>query len=321
VSNRRPNAPGKPSKATIQKRAAAQRALAAASGAKAERRRRLLMVLSPIAVVILVIVVFVAVKAATGSGGPSSGEKAKSANSQVITNVTTVPAATFDAVGAGTVSALPNAISAPALTADGKPRVLYVGAEFCPYCATERWAVVAALARFGTWHNLSVTTSAGAPEVYPKTATLTFHGASYTSKYISFTGVEQQSNQVQGNSYAPLDKLSAADEKILNTYDAAPYVPSGSAGSIPFIDVGGKYVQVGASYDPGVLQGKSHAQISAAMRDPSSANAKGAVGAANTLTATVCSITDNKPANVCTSAGVTAAAKKLPAAKNSGNAG
>lgn len=317
MSNRKPSAPGKPSKATLQKRAAAQRAMAAASGARAERRRRLMMVIAPVAVVVVVIVAFVVVKAVGGSGGPTSGKQAHDAKPQVITDVTSVPAGTFNKVGLGSVSSVPDAISAPPLTKDGKPRVLYVGAEFCPYCATERWAVVAALARFGTWHNLGQTTSAGAPEVYPDTATLTFHGASFTSDYLSFTGVETQSNQVQGNSYAPLDKLSAADQKIFSTYNAPPYVPANSAGSIPFIDIGGKYIQAGASYDPGVLSKKTHLEIAAAMQDPSTDIAKGAVGAANVITAAVCKITDNKPANVCDSAGVKAAAAKLPAPKPS----
>ena len=41
------------------------------------------------------------------------------------------------------------------LTADGKPLVLYVGAEYCPYCAAERCAMVQALSRFGTFSNLT----------------------------------------------------------------------------------------------------------------------------------------------------------------------
>ena len=52
---------------------------------------------------------------------------------------------------------MPASIDAPALTADGKPEVLYVGAEYCPFCAAERWPVVVALSRFGTWSGLSAT--------------------------------------------------------------------------------------------------------------------------------------------------------------------
>ena len=42
------------------------------------------------------------------------------------------------------------AIKDTALTSNGKPEILYIGAEFCPYCAAERWAIAVALSRFGT---------------------------------------------------------------------------------------------------------------------------------------------------------------------------
>ncbi len=48
----------------------------------------------------------------------------------------------------------------PPMTLNGKsPAMLYYGAEYCPYCAAERWAMTAALARFGTWSNLQITAS------------------------------------------------------------------------------------------------------------------------------------------------------------------
>ena len=33
----------------------------------------------------------------------------------------------------------------------GKCLVFFMGAEFCPFCAAERWAIVGALDRFGKW--------------------------------------------------------------------------------------------------------------------------------------------------------------------------
>ncbi len=265
--------------------------------------------LAPIGVAIVIVAVLAAVKAATGSG-PKSGQTASTAANDVISKVTSVPAGTFDAVGVGTVKTMPKPITAPALTADGKPRVLYIGAEYCPFCATERWAVVAALSRFGTFHNLGQTASSPS-DVYPNTPTLTFHGSSFTSDTISFTGVETQSNQVVGGQYAPLDKLSAADENILKTYDAPPYVPKTSEGSIPFIDIGGKYIVSGASYDPQVLQGKTHAQIADALADPNSPIAKAVDGTANVITAAVCATTKGAPTTVCQSSGVQAATAAL----------
>jgi hypothetical protein len=58
-------------------------------------------------------------------------------------------------------------------------------------------------------------------------------------------------------------------------------------------------------FDPQVLQGKTWAQIAAALHDPSSEIAQGALGAANYMTAAICKMTGNQPASVCSSLPVT----------------
>jgi hypothetical protein len=301
---------GQPKKRLSARERASQRAAeAAAARARDRRRHRLLAVGAPLLVVVLVVAILVTVKATTGGGGPKSGPSAVPANESVIGAVTTVPVSALNTVGTGTVNALPKPVTgAPPLTANGLPRVLYVGAEYCPYCATERWAMVVALSRFGSFSNLGQTTSSST-DVYPSTATLSFHGSTFTSSTVSFTGVEQQGNKVVNGQYAPLDTLSAADQALVTKYDAAPYTTS--PGAIPFIDIGNRYIIVGASYDPQVLQGKTAAQIAAALSDPTSAIAKGALGTANVITAAICAITNDKPAAVCNSPGVQAGAKAL----------
>jgi hypothetical protein len=181
---------------------------------------------------------------------------------------------------------------------NGKPQVLYVGAEYCPYCATERWPMIVALSRFGTFSGLK-TTHSSSTDVYPNTQTFSFHDAKYTSPYLDFTGVEMQSNKQQGDGYAPLDKLTAAQQKIFDTYDNPPYVSSQSSNGIPFIDFGGKYIVDSVTYDPAVLQGKSASDIASALSDPTTKVAQGADGAANTFTAAICSLTHDQPAKVC----------------------
>jgi len=216
------------------------------------------------------------------------------ASDSVIKAVTGVPASVIDAVGKGTSVASPTPISNPTpMTADGKPRVLYVGAEFCPYCAAERWSVVNALSRFGTFTNLGETSSSST-DVFPDTATLSFHGASYTSDYLSFTGVEETDRNQQ-----PLDTLSAADQKIFSALNPK--------GGIPFISFGGQYLTSGVGYDPSVLQKKTHQQIADALSNPDSPITKAVIGQANAITATLCQLTDQKPADVCSAAGVKAA--------------
>lgn len=284
---------------------ARQAKLAALRAQEARKRRQMMITMGAIGLVLVVIVAFIIVKAVgSGSGAPAASGK----TGKVVAAVTSIPPSVFDKVGLGSVDAksAPQPIpGSHTLTADGKPKVLYVGAEYCPYCATERWPVVAALSRFGTFSNLG-TTSSTPNDRYPNTPTLSFHGASYSSKYLSFAGYETQDRQG-----APLDQLPKQDKQVFQTFDFPPYVPANSGGSIPFIDVGGKYLVVGASYDPGVLQNKSHLEIAQAMQDPSSDVAQGAVGTANLMTARLCTLTHQQPANVCTSSGVTAAAKAL----------
>ena len=63
--------------------------------------------------------------------------------------------------------------SGPPLRFDGKPAIVFVSEESCPFCAAERWPLAVALSHFGTWSQLGITQSA-ATDVYPGTATLSF---------------------------------------------------------------------------------------------------------------------------------------------------
>ena len=214
----------------------------------------------------------------------------------MIKDVSTVPSATLTSIGSGTAYAKSvAAVSAPALTSGGKPEVLYIGAEYCPYCATERWAMAVALSRFGTFSGLHGIKS-DSSDVYPNTATLTFYKSSYSSKYLTFSSVEEQTV-----SKATLQTPTKAQQALINKYDFPPYVSQSEEGAIPFIDFGGKYLVHGAQYNPQLLANKTWAQVAAALQDKSSAIAQGADGAANMITATICKVTNNQPSSVCTS--------------------
>ena len=111
-----------------------------------------------------------AATAAPGAGGPAGPTGA--ALTALTKQVTSVPAATLDQVGAGAVTGTPSRISGAPLTSGGKPEMLYMGAEYCPYCAAERWSMIVALSRFGTFNGLTTTRSAarngaGTAEPYP----------------------------------------------------------------------------------------------------------------------------------------------------------
>jgi thiol-disulfide isomerase/thioredoxin len=170
-------------------------------------------VLSPVPVVLLVVVVFVAVKAASGSNHPKSGVKAGAADASVAAEVTGAPASVLDTVGKGSIEQVPTALTGAALTDSGKPQVVFIGAEWCPYCAAERWPLTVALSRFGKLTGLGQVRSSPS-DIDPNTATLTFHGASYTSAYLSLTAKEIYSNQAVGNSYAKLERLTADEQNL-----------------------------------------------------------------------------------------------------------
>ncbi len=291
-------------KATAREKAAQIRA----QQLRAERRRRLLAAGGAVLAVLLVVGGLVVAKVVTGSGSSSTAGTG-AAGTRLVKALASVPTATLNKVGTGTAQPAPTKIKAPALAAQGKPKVLYIGAEYCPYCAAERWPMVVALSRFGTFSNLGTTHSA-TNDVFANTPTLSFHGASYTSKYLAFSGVETSSNKVVNGQYAPLDTPTPAEQKVFATYDRPPYT-SGGAGSIPFVDIAGRYVSAGSTYSPQLLAGKTHQQVAAALKDPSSPIARAVDGSANLFTAAICEATGSQPASVCRTPGVQAAATRL----------
>jgi hypothetical protein len=281
-------------------RIAAQRAAVQ----RTQRRNRLLLAGGAIVAVVAVVLALVLVQGGnSGSSGTAArGPGPTGASLAALTGkVTSVPATALDQVGSGTVTSTPTSITGAPLTSGGKPEMLYMGAEYCPYCAAERWSMIVALSRFGTFHGLATTRSAerngaGTAEPFPSTATFTFANASYTSKYLTFTPVEEFTNipDKSTGGYTSLMTPTAEQQALIQKYDAA------NQGAIPFIDYGNKYMSVGASYDPGLLSGRSWNDIAADLHNPSSPVAKGALGAANYMTAAICSLTGNQPAAVCT---------------------
>jgi Domain of unknown function (DUF929) len=271
---------------------------------RAERRKRMLLAGGSIVVVVAVVLTFVILKLnnkPSASSGASNGPTG-TALTAVVDKVTSVPASTLDAVGngGGAVTGKPATISGPPLTENGKPEMLYMGAEYCPFCAAERWAMIVALSRFGTFSGLATIHSAaangaGTAEPDPNTPTWTFLNASYTSQYLTFTHVELETNipDPSTGTYTTLQKPTAAQTALITKY-------GGSNQSIPFIDFGNKYVISGASYDAGTLAGLSWSTIATDLSNPNSTVAKAVDGTANYITAAICKMTNNQPASACT---------------------
>jgi Domain of unknown function (DUF929) len=286
-------------------------------------RHPVLTALVPAALVVAAIATMVVIKASGTSNptaaasshlaaGGSSGSSSATAHlgatalSPQVVAALSVPSATLDAVGSPSSIVPPTKVGNGTILrdTDGKPLITYVGAEYCPYCAAERWALAVALSRFGTFQNLSGTHSSDS-DVYPDTQTLSFYGSSYSSPYVDFESVEEATNQQVGNSYQPLQAPTAAQSALMAKFDAQ--------GSIPFLDIANRYVITGSSFSPQVLQGLSRSQIAADVSNPNSAVAQAIDGAANEITGAIASVTGNQPASVGNSAAIAAIAQKLGA--------
>jgi hypothetical protein len=270
-----------------QARGAREKAAASrAAQQRADQRKRALTIIGSIVGVVALAAVIAVVAITHKSSSPNDRTAASPA---VVKDVTSVSDATLNQVGPGNVVTPPTAISGqPPLTANGKPEVLYIGAEFCPYCAVERWALAEALSKFGTFSNLSEVRSAVDDGNY---ASLDFYKSSYASKYLTFTPVENEDR-----SSNPLESVTPA-QKSLWTKLSAPSQPG-----FPFIDFGNKYL-IGrtAPLDPSVLGTANQAQIAAQLNNPSSKIAQTVSGGANDDIAAICAMTGNQPANVCSS--------------------
>ncbi len=183
-------------------------------------------------------------------------------------------------------------INGTPLALNGKPEILYIGAEYCPYCAVTRWALAIALMRFGSFSGLHYMTSSAA-DVFPNTATLTFYNSTYASSYISFIPVETATNKPDPaiNFYYPLQSLNSSESTTLSNYD--------KGSSIPFIDFGNSSLQVGSAINPQMIGGDNWSTIVGILGNPNSQITEEILGTANLYTAAICEKTGNLPASVC----------------------
>lgn len=202
-----------------------------------------------------------------------------------------IPDNVSSAVGIGLATNPPKKITDAKLMINGKPAVIYVGADYCPYCALTRWGLIIALMRFGNFTGLRYMTSSPS-DFSASTPTFTFSNATYTSSYITFQGVELYRNKMVNGTYPPLQSANATVNSIVGKYN--------SKGGIPFMDFANMTVQEGANYvDPTILDNKNWTFITGKLYNTSSAESRAIVGAANLLTAQICEIDNNTPASVC----------------------
>ena len=172
-------------------------------------------------------------------------------------------------------------------TSGGKPVIVYIGADYCPYCAFQRWPLVMALMRFGNFTNLSYMLSSST-DVLPDSPTFTFYGSTYKSNYVVFQGFEQEDR-----SQNPL--------MTVPTNYTGVFAQFGS--SYPFINFANRYVMSGALYFPDQLDGKNWTQI-IHLLSSSNTLSNQVITSANAITAAICKVTNNVPSSVCGSSSI-----------------
>jgi hypothetical protein len=188
------------------------------------------------------------------------------------------------------------------LTLAGRPELLFIGAEGCPFCAVERWGMIVALSQFGTFSNLHLMQSDTLDP--PAIRTFTFFGATYKSRYVSFEPVEALSNVRQGRGFVTLQRLSHSQRALLNRFDRS--------GQTPFIDVADRFTKVDSTVQPELLTNESWTQIAASLIRPKTIPAQVIAGEAEVLTAELCEATNGQPQSVCSASVVSDYEAALP---------
>src|ERR1700690_157343 len=134
----RDNPPGRQRGPQGQPSAREHSAAQRAARKRAEMRRRLLAPLAAVTAVLAIVGALVAVKLISAPPAQSSESLA---SSSIIKQVTTVPAAALTGATPGPAVTPLDAVGKPGPppTVDGKPAIVFVSEESCPFCAAERW--------------------------------------------------------------------------------------------------------------------------------------------------------------------------------------
>jgi hypothetical protein len=242
-----------------------------------ERIRRItILVVAVVIVVSLVVGLYLAF-----SSSPNSGYVGKKVSASILGELTGVSDTTLTTIGVPKGVYPPSSISGTSLAYNGKPEILYIGGDYCPYCAVERWSLIVALSRFGQFSNLTYMLSSSA-DVNPNSPTFTFETASYSSNYVSFVGVEEFGQDPS----TVRQPLTSQQQSLVSQYDTCP--SSGGSGGIPFVDIGNSYAVNCGAQSTLDISGQNWTQVASQLNNTSSNVASLIDGAANTIITAIC---------------------------------
>jgi uncharacterized protein DUF929 len=266
------------------------------------------LALGLIVVAIILLGALVIVRDNSGPSSTSTVETFTPAASSLLSTMGQVPASVYDDVGVGSPA---NPVTPPHLlgtsttplweaTGDNgttKPVVFFYGAEFAPYAAVQRWPLVLALSRFGTFDRLGIIQSSST-SAFANLSTFTFWQSSYTSKYVILESVERYGSlNPTGARYLGLQRPDARQAAVVAGFGSG-------AGTFALLDVANRWAISGASFSPTVLVGLTQDQIAGYLATPAAPLTEAVVTAANEITATICSVDGDRPDAVCESRGV-----------------
>jgi hypothetical protein len=278
-----------------QRRAAAQVAAEEAARKARMSRNRTIRIWAVILVIVVVICLAVVssiggVTAPAGSSSPASGAPIPAA---ILSRLQSIPLKALMSAPAGGLDVFPEDIKDPKLTSGEKPELLFIGAEFCPVCATERWAMYVALSKFGTFVPQPGEIHSALRD--GDIQTLTFYNSKFVSPYLTFMPVETTTNKPDGDYYVSLQNPTATQLQLWESHTGETF---------PWLDFGGMKELTSAQYDPSVLQGMTFNGIASQIGNNSTVVGADVDASAKVLIQTICStLTSNKPAPVCKAVG------------------
>jgi hypothetical protein len=229
---------------------------------------------------------------------------------------------------------VPANFSAPSISQGGKITFVYIGAQGCPYCAQERWAIAVALSNFGNFTNLFYDRSAtndgsvptflfnyssslynayaSLPPIYSNGVAEEPYGDEYSTPF--FEGAYYNSSYI---------KLDVYDELISSFFVNTTGLPSNirnsvllpaqegfgikdfTFGGVPFFDMNNQYTFDGATVAPILCSSSScpgdytQQEVLSSIQNPVAGSfGEIVLGAANILTAQICVLLNNA-APVC----------------------
>ncbi|MGH7611508.1 MAG: DUF929 family protein [Candidatus Dormibacteria bacterium] len=280
------------------------------------RSRRPWGIIGAVVAVVAAFVIVIIFAENSFNQGLNQDAKVSAAPASLVQALEGIPPARVHSVGLGSVTnpplKIPASYKAEALSSHGVPQVLYVGAEYCPYCATLRWALIVSLSQFGHFANLHTVRSSVYETGEANIPTFSFaYGAQYTSPYIDFDAREIQSNvslHHDGAPYATLQSLNSTESKAFSGLDPQEYYP--------FVDFGGKVLSVASPWSSvSALSGLSWNQVLHQLHNPKSTIAQAVFGSANYITAAVCTMDGGTPTKVCSNATIQSLMAKIQASQ------